>query len=334
MLAKRRAFGTLVVAVALFVAGCSSGGGKQSTPTTVRPLSLGSCPKTEPNTDLTKVNTGVKGLDRVLVPITAVQVRMSRYSLVPGAGLIGERTLVSSDAARFEAETNRFPASLPTTLPAPPPYSPSGSQGLVGDEGCMQEWRHLVTFASDSQQVEIYEDGCGAVSNGVLGAQSTAQWFSELQHDTAAALCSAPQMTALAPEWASPLSQQTDVLLRFTNKGAACELSGYASVVAALPGHPDVSARAGIPGIVLATPDESVFVLPSGSTTRVFVAALHPCIGPTRRYTVLRVAMPGGSSITVTLPKRNVSANPSQNGRDLTLPVSRSCPLHVGYFSH
>ena len=75
-------------------------------------------------------------------------------------------------------------------------------------------------------------------------------------------------------------------------------------------------------------------MLPNGSTTRVFVAALHPCIGPTRRYSILRVAMPGGGSITGDLAETQCVREPSQDGRDLTVPVARSCPLHVGYFSH
>jgi hypothetical protein len=111
---------------------------------------------------------------------------MCRYGGDLGVDLISERTMARpSNAARFEAEANRVPASLPTTLPPPPPDSPSGSQGLVGDEGCMQGWHHVVTFASESQQVEIYEDGCGVVSNGVLSGQSTAQWWGELQNYTA-----------------------------------------------------------------------------------------------------------------------------------------------------
>jgi hypothetical protein len=180
MFARRSA---LVVSLAILVVGCSSGGGKQSTPTTARPLGLGPCPQTEPPIFGPGFNAGVKGLDKKLVPITAVKVRICRY----GGGafkLEAERTLVSSDAARFEAEVNQFAASIPTTLPPPPPNSPSGSQGLVGNEGCMQGWNHVVTFASDSQKVDIYADGCGAVGNGVLDAQSAAHWFNELQHYT------------------------------------------------------------------------------------------------------------------------------------------------------
>ena len=51
----------------------------------------------------------------------------------------------------------------------------------------MQAWHHVVTFASETQQVEIYEDGCGGVSNGILNGQSTTHWLSELQRYTTAA---------------------------------------------------------------------------------------------------------------------------------------------------
>jgi hypothetical protein len=89
--------------------------------------------------------------------------------------LVGERTMVrSSNAARFEREANRLPASPTTTLPPGP--------GLVGGD-CPQDWFHVVTFASNSQRVDVYES-CGAVTNGVLEAQSTAQWFNELQRYT------------------------------------------------------------------------------------------------------------------------------------------------------
>jgi len=143
--------------------------------------------------------------------------------------------------------------------------------------------------------------------------------------------CSATQLTALAPEWASPLTQQTDDLLRFTNHGGTCELFGYPSVVAAAPGQPDVRAKPGWFGI----PPSAAIVLPKGSTAQLIVAALHGCMAATQPYTMLTVAMPGGGSVTVTLPNNNVSQNPNQNGRNLTLLLARSCsPPLVGYFSH
>lgn len=169
-------------ALALLAASCSSGGGKQSVPTTPRPginatVSLGPCPNPDPRNDLAKTNKGVAGLDKTMVPITAVRVRMCRYGGgLHGTDLVGERTMVRpSNAARFAAEANAFPAA-PTTTLAP------GSRGFIGGGDCPQGWYHVVTFASASQRVEIRE-GCGWVTNGVLEG-SGAHWFSELANYT------------------------------------------------------------------------------------------------------------------------------------------------------
>jgi hypothetical protein len=172
-----------ILAAALVVAGCSGGGGTHATPTTARQVvvNLGPCPKTyDPNVDLTKVNAGVKGLDRALVPIAAVRVRMCKY----GDGFIGERMMVRpANVARFEAEANGSAVSLPTT---PPPIS--ATQGLTGEEGltgedCVQDGAYVVTFASASQQVEL-RGSCGGIGNGILSGHSSMHWFSELQHYT------------------------------------------------------------------------------------------------------------------------------------------------------
>jgi len=145
--------------------------------------------------------------------------------------------------------------------------------------------------------------------------------------------CSASQMTALAPAWVSPLEQQTDDLLRFTNTGATCELSGYPAVVAASQGKPDVQGKPGVP--VFPPWNGNSIVLPHGSTARLIVAAVHSCADTaTYPYTTLTVAMPGRGSVVVTLPTDNVSPNPDQNGHNLTLRISPSCPPYVGYFSH
>ena len=86
--------------------------GSEGPPTTAQrrtgPEHLGPCPKTDPNTDLTKLNAGVNGLDRVLVPITALRVRVCLYG--GQSNLEGEGTLVLPNVARFEAEANLFPA--------------------------------------------------------------------------------------------------------------------------------------------------------------------------------------------------------------------------------
>ncbi len=163
--------------LALVVSGCSGGGGTHSSPTTAHQaiVHLGPCPKTDPNTDQTKSNAAVKGLDRAMVPIAALRVRMCRYSS-GDRSLVGERTMTRpSNVARFEAEANRFPASPPTTAP------PGPQQGLIGMD-CPQGWYHVVTFASASQRVELRES-CGWVGNSVLGG-SDSHWFAELQRYT------------------------------------------------------------------------------------------------------------------------------------------------------
>jgi len=150
---------------------------------------------------------------------------------------------------------------------------------------------------------------------------------------TRVAPCAASHVTALTPEWASPLRQQTDDLLQFTNTGDTCELSGYPTLVAAAPGQPDVQAKPGIP--VFPPWNGNSIVLPHRSTAQLLVAALE-CFGGTATtypYTTLTVAMPGGGSVKVTLPTRNASPNPDQNGHNLTLRISPSCPPYVGYFS-
>jgi len=150
---------------------------------------------------------------------------------------------------------------------------------------------------------------------------------------TPVASCAASQVTALAPKWVSPLQQQTDDLLQFTNTGDTCELSGYPRLVAAAAGKPDVQAKRGIP--VFPSWNAKSIVLTHGSTAQLLVAALE-CSGGTAAtypYTTLTVAMPGGGSVQVTLSTHNASPNPDQNGRNLTLRISPSCPPYVGYFS-
>jgi len=139
-------------------------------------------------------------------------------------------------------------------------------------------------------------------------------------------------MAALAPEWASPLNDSTDDLLRFTNTGSTCDVSGYPAVVAVGAGQLDVRAKPGVLG-QLPSDGGSIVVVPNGSSAQVLVGAVHSCLAP-HRYTMLTVAMPGGGSISVTLPKYSVSPNPNFNGRDLTLLLAPSCPPYLSSFTH
>jgi hypothetical protein len=132
------------VSAALLVAGCSSSGGKQSTPTAghgttttllaaprttfvgaISPpgpegptnvaTSLGPCPQNYPNTPLTMLNSGVAGLDKKLVPIVATEVEVCSYGrplqyplTPPPLTLYGSGRLAAQAAATFENETNRL----------------------------------------------------------------------------------------------------------------------------------------------------------------------------------------------------------------------------------
>jgi hypothetical protein len=169
--------------------------------------------------------------------------------------------------------------------------------------------------------------------SAVAGAPSTTTTTAPSSSRSENAPCAASQMTALPPEWGSPLEQQKEDLLRFTNTGTTCMLSGYPPVVAVAPGRPEIPAHPEIP--VLPAWNGAPIVIPHGSTAQLLVAALvcDSNTAVTHPYTALAVAMPGGGSVNVTLPTRNVSPNPDQNGRDLTLQIGPSCPPYVGYFT-
>jgi hypothetical protein len=196
MLAKSQAFGTGLVALAILVGGCSSGGGKQSTPKKTTPTTtaatapiipngnlpvntatprlvanLGPCPSTYPNTPLTKLNAGVAGLDKKLVPIIASRVRVCSYQHLPNGNAAVGSPPPPGAVAQLENETNR--------LRRRPIYSWRG--GCVKYPGTL-----FVTFASDSQRVDLLANvGCDTpATNGVLHVDPTAKWLTELQADT------------------------------------------------------------------------------------------------------------------------------------------------------
>jgi len=168
----------LIVVLALLVAGCSSGGQKTAplttnptrpTTTTVSPWrvvgDLRTCPPKAPTESVTNLNVGVQGLDKKLVPITALTVRVCRY---PRA--ISPLFYDSQAAGQFENQTNRL-----ATQPA------AGASGIVG---CADGPLYVLTFASEREQVDIEVPGCGYATNGVLDANRSAQWLSELQTPT------------------------------------------------------------------------------------------------------------------------------------------------------
>ncbi len=169
MFATSRVFGVSVAAVVLLVAGCSSSGGKHATPTTttVSPsrivVKLGPCPSLPSAASLTRLNAGVQGLAKRLVPIAAVKVRACEYD--PTLTLRGTFTLSQQLAAQFETETNRLPAGA-----------------LLADCSFDAPDNFLIS-ASDSQQV-VVNDVCAGFSNGVFTAIPTTEWSNELQRYT------------------------------------------------------------------------------------------------------------------------------------------------------
>ena len=170
--------GLALVAAVVLVAGCSSssksggastttaGGGAAVTSTTVsnahRVYGLGLCPAKYPAKPLTALNAGVEGLDKALVPFAALNVRICQYA--KGA-LTGSGTLLPRGATPFGDEANQ----LPTVTTQPACRQPLGAPA------------YFVTLADDSHQVNLSDDACGSVSNGVRFAQATSSWTSELQ---------------------------------------------------------------------------------------------------------------------------------------------------------
>jgi hypothetical protein len=190
-------FGACVVGAALVVAGCTSGGGKSSTPATVgrsptpsggvtgapgggtgpkvAAENLGPCPSHYANAALKELNYGTKGIGETLVPISASEARICEYERSPGFGGIGSldlsasRLLKSQTAAAFGAETSRLPqlpARFRCTTPTPAPL-------------------FFVTFASETESVGVWEEGgCGYKTNGLVTVRPTRRWLNELQRLT------------------------------------------------------------------------------------------------------------------------------------------------------
>ena len=126
------------------------------------------CAKTYPSTPLTTLNAGVVGLDRELVPIGALKVRLCSYGpdgLLDG----GKGVLTPLAAGHLEVETNGL-ASF-----RPPSTGSAGSRCIDGD-------RSLSTFVG-RQQVTLATSGCGVAvtTNGVLYAHPTPKWLTETQ---------------------------------------------------------------------------------------------------------------------------------------------------------
>jgi hypothetical protein len=195
MPSKSRAFGLCVAGAALLAAGCSSGAGKSSAttttltnfanpPATQPPTSvgltpgrsagpphvvakLGSCPPTRPVLSLTKLPSVVESLRHTLVPIAALNVRICEYSGIPIRLERLGQVVVPANVKSLEDTANRLPRSTDATCD-----QPDGAPF------------YLVTFANDARQVNISEDACGFLSNGVRVATSNAKWLEALHRYT------------------------------------------------------------------------------------------------------------------------------------------------------
>jgi hypothetical protein len=212
MLAGGRVFGAFVMGVVLLVAGCSSSGGKQSTPTTAgRPTTsvgvpvsegrgtgpldvaanLAPCPKTYPSATLISPNANLAGRGTRIVPIEALNVRICKYATTASsaqrhlpAELIGSALLKPPAAAAFADETNRLPIV---------PRRNFGCGSVSGAEPIGPGPTFVLAFAGHSQQFTLIEDfarsgtsrpSACVVDNGVISARPTTKWSNELQRYT------------------------------------------------------------------------------------------------------------------------------------------------------
>lgn len=195
----RPTYRALVAAVALLVAGCSSGW-KHASPTTTLsvksalriapttiehclncPLKLAlpsliPCPKQLP-LSLTKTNAGIRGLAKKLVPISAVDVRICKYATTytTGSGritldshLLASGTLESPAAQRFQDETNRL----------------IEYQGEGGPPTPHKLITFLLTFGNATRQVnlEYAPVATPGPTNDYLIVTATPTWSDEVAH--------------------------------------------------------------------------------------------------------------------------------------------------------
>jgi hypothetical protein len=182
---------SLVAAVLVLLLSCltACSSGKQSaaaTPTTVaatantgsasQPVpNLGPCPIDNAPVRPRTINAGIPKLTHMLVPITALEVRICTYF---PSGVLGETGLLKlAAAARFEAESNQ----LPTTRR--PANTPS-----CGIDACGT----TLIFANSTRRVFVYEafgptwhaSGNTEASNGELAALPTTAWIQGLKANT------------------------------------------------------------------------------------------------------------------------------------------------------
>jgi hypothetical protein len=178
----------------LLVAGCSSGGGKQSTPATLgggSGISVATgpsaspvahvvanpseCPSKSPTSGygafsdapVAALNAAVEGLGRELVPFAAASVWLCSYD-TSNQLFMGSAMLRGAAAVQFERLTNRLPVIL-----GHPAYN---GPCRVEDFGS-----YILTFDAAARRVSIADTACGFWTNGARFAGGTKKWFNELQ---------------------------------------------------------------------------------------------------------------------------------------------------------
>jgi len=129
MLAKSRVFGACVVTAALLAAGCSSGGGKRSTPTTAAKTPSDSAGTVPVETTSTGVVTGYirpcVGAGRNPVPFAAGTVHISTVDAPEGAGFARDEHLGTNQRYRFALPAGRYSlraAYAESGIPQSPPF--------------------------------------------------------------------------------------------------------------------------------------------------------------------------------------------------------------------
>jgi len=122
------------------------------------------------------LNYYVRGLDKKMVPIRALGVRVCQYSF--SGQLVDSNSQGPNHATQLTDDTNHLS---------------TGSPGSARGSASRLSWRavwcpsppstYFVTLASQTQQVNIVSYHCGAVVNGAIVVQPNAKWFSDLYID-------------------------------------------------------------------------------------------------------------------------------------------------------
>jgi len=122
---------------------------------------LGMCPQTLPRS-LGALNLHVRGLTKREVPIRALTVRVCEYGF--DGRLLNGNDQGPIHASRLADETNQLSTVSPGSGGACPSIPPT----------------FFVTFAGQTQLVNVMSYHCGAVVNGAIVVYPTMKWFNDL----------------------------------------------------------------------------------------------------------------------------------------------------------